>query len=114
MSLVTSGLAGSGWLLLGVIEKLGSGMTLDMNQRGMGFLGWLLPLRSEYNTYDRPKVLGVCHKIAWKNGWDLGLVRVVFFAGFLLSFGLIFLIYIAGWLFLPEPNDSEVYKVYYS
>ena len=120
-----------GWFL-GVFQGLSEGTGIDVAVFrviwfssvflfGSGILfyfllGWLLPLRSEYRSYDRPKVLGVCHKIAWKNGWDLGLVRVIFFAGFLLSFGLIFLIYIAGWLFLPESNNNEndVYKVYYS
>mgnify|MGYP003665502890 FL=1 len=113
-----------GWLF-GVFEGLSEGTGIPANVfRVAWFLSlflfgsgiifyfilvWLLPIREEYEDYNRPKILGVCHKLAWKNNWDLGLVRVLFFSGFLLSFGLMFLIYLACWMFVPEPKTISYY-----
>lgn len=65
-------------------------------------LSFLLPYEDEVEKYEEPKILGVCHNLALMKKWELGLVRLLFFASLIISFGLSILVYFILWLILPN------------
>lgn len=74
------------------------------------FLAVLLPREDKIAQYEKPKVLGVCHRISMKYGHEVALVRVLFTASFILSFGLTFLAYVLLFFLLPERSQYRYYR----
>ncbi len=74
------------------------------------FLAILLPNDHAIADYERPKVLGVCYRIGINYGYEIALVRILFAASFILSFGMTFLAYIAFFFLLPESRNHRYYR----
>lgn len=76
------------------------------------FLAFLLPREDKVEEYEKPKVLGVCHRIGTNYGHEIAAVRVLFAASFILSFGITFLAYFLLFFLLPERPNHRYYGTY--
>jgi phage shock protein PspC (stress-responsive transcriptional regulator) len=74
------------------------------------FMAVLMPIDGKIEEFERPKVLGVCTKVGAQYGHEVALVRMVFTAGFFLSFGLVLVVYLGLWLFLPDGVQRAYYR----
>jgi phage shock protein PspC (stress-responsive transcriptional regulator) len=50
------------------------------------------------------QIAGVCLAIAYANGWDVSLVRVIAVLGLIFSGGLVGVAYLAAWIGIPEET----------
>lgn len=62
-------------------------------------LWFALPLESEIQEYDQPKIAGVCHRLSQQFGWELAPMRLVALGSVFISLGMTVLAYFALWLF---------------
>lgn len=113
-------------IVAGVLSGLARGLNLDVTVVrlvwlvsvlffGSGllfyaFLAFLLPSEDNLVQYERPKVLGVCHRISSNYGHELAIVRILFAASFILSFGMTFLAYAVLFFLLPERSMRRYYR----
>ena len=113
-------------VVAGVLSGLARGLSLDVTVVrlvwlisvlffGSGllfyvFLAFLLPRDDKVTEYERPKVLGVCHRIGTQYGHEIALVRMLFTASFILSFGITFLAYFLLYFLLPERSEHRYYR----
>lgn len=113
-------------IVAGVLAGLARGLNLDVTVVrlvwlisvlffGSGllfyfFLAILLPREDALIEYERPKFLGVCYRISTNYGHELAVVRILFTASFILSFGMTFLAYIALFFLLPENGNRRYYR----
>lgn len=75
-------------------------------------LALLLPREDQLEDYEKPKILGVCHRISDSYGYELGVVRLMVFSSFFLSFGAALLLYLGAFFLLPERRNIKYYRVY--
>lgn len=113
-------------IVAGVLSGLARGLELDVTLvrlvwlvsvlffgSGLLFyvlLAFLLPRDDKVAEYERPKVLGVCHRIGTQYGHEIALVRILFMASFILSFGITFLAYFLLFFLLPEKSNHRYYR----
>ncbi|WNO61444.1 envelope stress response membrane protein PspC [Rheinheimera sp. MMS21-TC3] len=53
------------------------------------------------------KIAGVCAGIADYFGWEVWLVRIITLSGLFLGSGLVFMLYIAGWVVLEKKSNAQ-------
>lgn len=90
------------WLIS--VLFFGSGLLLYV------LLALLLPREDAIDDYEKPKFLGVCARIGRNYGHEIALVRILFTASFILSFGVTFLAYVVLFFLLPENGQHRYYR----
>ncbi|MGB0454546.1 MAG: PspC domain-containing protein [Bacteriovoracaceae bacterium] len=70
-------------------------------------LGLVLPREDDLYDYNRPKLLGVCQRLHYRTGVELGILRLLMVLGALFSFGIVFIGYIAAAIFLPDRRAAK-------
>jgi phage shock protein PspC (stress-responsive transcriptional regulator) len=91
---------------IGLILFFGTGVFLYL------VLAFILPREDKLMDFEKPKVLGVCYRISENYGYELGIVRLMVFSSFFLSFGAAFLLYVGAFFLLPEGRAVKYYRVF--
>jgi phage shock protein PspC (stress-responsive transcriptional regulator) len=72
---------------------------------GSGLFAWLR--RNGY--YRQPGIIGgVAAGLAWRLGWNVGVVRLVWVLLALLGFGSAIVVYVAAWLVMPDARTGRI------
>jgi phage shock protein PspC (stress-responsive transcriptional regulator) len=54
----------------------------------------ILPREDQLNEYDQSKILGVCHRISMRTGFDLGMIRLLAILSGIASAGVTVIVYL--------------------